>query len=149
MDAPQAVPKTLEFKLPPTERADEQSDNSGSDVSWDEVSVIDGKTWWEAASDEVSKRSDCLTFCSEREKDSNRSHRDEQSNVDSRLAMVGSDHAYNTAAVGIYQELPPVDYTRDVLRRLTQPWNFIGRPIFPGLQNLTNVANAFLLGCSC
>lgn len=52
-DAPQGVPKKWEFKLPPKEEQDDDADDSGSDTSWDEVSVIDGHSWWETGSDEV------------------------------------------------------------------------------------------------
>lgn len=62
MHAPQPVPKKLESKLPPATDVFSDSD-SGSDTSWDEVSVIDGHAWWETGSDEVGL---CCTICRNR-----------------------------------------------------------------------------------
>ena len=53
-NAPQSVPKEMEFKLPPAGAIDDgESDSGSSGTSWDEESMIDGHAWWETASDEV------------------------------------------------------------------------------------------------
>ena len=49
---PEAVPKDKVSKLPPAPETGSR-DDSASDTSWDEESVIDGRAWWEDMSDEV------------------------------------------------------------------------------------------------
>lgn len=53
-NAPQPVPKEMEFKLPQAGAVDDsESDSGSSGTSWDEASIIDGHGWWETGSDEV------------------------------------------------------------------------------------------------
>lgn len=53
-NAPQPVPRKMEFKLPQASAIDDSGSDSGSSgTSWDEASIIDGHGWWETASDEV------------------------------------------------------------------------------------------------
>lgn len=51
-NAPQSVPKKRESRLPPPEEFVTSVD-SGSDTSWDEESIIDGRAWWQVDEDEV------------------------------------------------------------------------------------------------
>lgn len=51
--APEPVPKKKEFMMPPEPESDDDDSDSSSGSSWDQESVVDGRTWWETQSEEV------------------------------------------------------------------------------------------------